>query len=428
MKYRKLLVNFFLIMTFLPSIGLSQSRMELTLETDKQSYTIGETVFLFGLLTDSSNDPVKNAMASVQVVNPTEEIIHIELVYSDSNGEFVDSFTLKTSLDIGIYTIYITASKVGYQDTILTKEFSIIESELSDFAISLEPNTQSFNPGDTLIFTVNIQSIGDFSAAVSLIASVSPEYFTVIFTPNAVTPPNTSTMSIITSDNTPEGSYDIQISGTSNLITHNDLVTISTVPVSGCLIATATYGSEAASEVQFLREYRDDIIMKTFSGIEFMKVFNLWYYSFSPRVADFERRCEPIRIITQYSLYPLLGILQIAMRFHYLMAFNHEIAAIMAGFVTSSLIGLIYLSPLYHLSSHFLWKRYRSLFTNILKVIFLCILSSFFEITFGILFVIPILAQIGTVQLVIGSLALGVSTNKLSSSISRQKLRILLKS
>ncbi|WP_455368368.1 CFI-box-CTERM domain-containing protein [[Eubacterium] cellulosolvens] len=398
------------------------------METDKQSYIIGEIVSLLGLLTDSSNDPVKNAMISVQVVNPTEEIIHIELVYSDSDGEFIDSFILTPSLDFGIYTIYVTASKAGYEDVILTKDFSIIESELSDFSISIEPKTQSFNPGDTLIFTVNIQNIGDFSAVVSLIASESSEHFTVTFSPNVVTPPNTSTMRIITSDNTPEGSYNIQISGNGDTITHNDIVTVSTVPVSGCLIATATYGSEVASEVQFLREYRDEIVMKTFSGREFMKVFNMWYYSFSPKVADFERRCEPIRIVAQYALYPLLGILQITMSFHYLMAFNHEIATIMAGFVTSSLIGLIYLSPLYHLSSYCVWKRYRSPSNNILKAIFLCILAGFFEITIGILFIIPILVKVGTIQFVITSLAFGVSTTKLYSVIFRQKLRLLLKS
>ena len=269
MKYRKLLATLFLIMTFLPSIGLSQIKMELTLETDKQSYAIGETVFLFGVLTDSSKNPIQNAMASIQVVNPTEEIIHIELIYSDSDGEFIDSFILTPSLDFGIYTIYITASKVGYEDTILTKNFSIIESELSDFSISIEPKTQSFNPGDTILFTINIQNIGDFSNAVSLIASESSEHFTVIFSPSVVTPPNTSTIRIITSDNTPEGSYDIHISGISDLITHNDFITISTVPVSGCLIATATYGSKSASEVQFLREFRDNVIMKTFSGREF---------------------------------------------------------------------------------------------------------------------------------------------------------------
>lgn len=403
---------------------MSQSRMEVTVETDKQSYIIGEIVSLFGLLTDFSNEPVKSAMVSVQVVDPTEKIIHIELIYSDSDGEFLDSFILTPSLDFGIYNIYITASKTGYEDVISTKEFSIIESELSDFSLSIEPRTQNFNPGDTLIFSVNIQNIGNFSTVVSLIASESSEHFTVTFSPNMVTPPNTSTMKIITSDNTPQGSYNIQITGNGDAITQNDIVTISTVTTSGCLIATATYGSEVASEVQFLREYRDEIIVKTFSGREFMKVFNMWYYSFSPKVADFERRYEPIRIVAQYALYPLLGILQIAMKFHYLIDFNHEIATITAGFVTSSLIGIVYLSPLYYVSCLCVWKRYRLLPVNILGAIILLILLGFIEIVIGVLFHIPTLVRWGTSQFVISSLALGVSIIKLYEVISNYPLRL----
>jgi len=57
----------------------------------------------------------------------------------------------------------------------------------------------------------------------------------------------------------------------------------------GCLIATATFGSELAPQVQFLRELRDDTVMSTSSGVSFMTGFNAIYYSFSPAIADLER-------------------------------------------------------------------------------------------------------------------------------------------
>jgi peptide/nickel transport system substrate-binding protein len=196
------------------------------------------------------------------------------------------------------------------------------------------------------------------------------------------------------------------------------------VPTSGCLIATATYGSEVSLEVQFLRKYRDEIVMKTFSGREFMKVFNVWYYSFSPKVADFERRYEPIRIVAQYALYPLLGILQLAMKFHHLMDFNHEIAIITAGFVTSSLIGIAYLSPLYYVSCLCVWKRYRFLPANILKVIILLVLLGLVEIAIGVLYHIPSLVRWGTSQFALSSLALGVSIVKLYEVISNYPFRL----
>ena len=54
----------------------------------------------------------------------------------------------------------------------------------------------------------------------------------------------------------------------------------------GCLIATATYGSELAPQVQKLRELRDNSLLTTTSGIQFMNTFNDAYYSFSPRCWD----------------------------------------------------------------------------------------------------------------------------------------------
>ena len=42
----------------------------------------------------------------------------------------------------------------------------------------------------------------------------------------------------------------------------------------GCLIATATYGSELAPQVQMLREIRDNQLMNTESGTAFMSTFN----------------------------------------------------------------------------------------------------------------------------------------------------------
>ena len=42
----------------------------------------------------------------------------------------------------------------------------------------------------------------------------------------------------------------------------------------GCLIATATYGSEMATEVQQLRELRDNQLLNTESGTAFMGTFN----------------------------------------------------------------------------------------------------------------------------------------------------------
>ncbi len=67
----------------------------------------------------------------------------------------------------------------------------------------------------------------------------------------------------------------------------------------GCLIATATYGSELAPQVQMLREIRDNQLMNTESGSAFMTTFNQIYYSFSPTIADMERESPVFKEIVK---------------------------------------------------------------------------------------------------------------------------------
>ena len=77
----------------------------------------------------------------------------------------------------------------------------------------------------------------------------------------------------------------------------------------GCLIATATFGTEMAPQVQFLREIRDNIVLQTESGTSFMTAFNQFYYSFSPTIADYERENPVFKEGVKLALTPLLASL-----------------------------------------------------------------------------------------------------------------------
>ena len=74
----------------------------------------------------------------------------------------------------------------------------------------------------------------------------------------------------------------------------------------GCLIATATFDSELAPQVQHLRELRDNKILQTKSGSDFMYAFNNFYYSFSPQVADLEREFPLFKEAVKIGITPLL--------------------------------------------------------------------------------------------------------------------------
>ena len=118
-----------------------------------------------------------------------------------------------------------------------------------------------------------------------------------------------------------------------------------TVKGRGCIIATATYGSELSPQVQYLREFRDQIVLSTFAGSQFMKLFNSWYYSFSPMVASLITVNEPLRLGARIALYPLMGILHLSASTYYTFSLNKELGIVLAGLVASSFIGAVYLAP-----------------------------------------------------------------------------------
>jgi len=79
----------------------------------------------------------------------------------------------------------------------------------------------------------------------------------------------------------------------------------------GCLIATATYGSEMTIEVQQLRELRDNQLLQTESGTVFMGTFNDIYYSFSPTIADMEREHPLFKEAVKLAITPMISTLSL---------------------------------------------------------------------------------------------------------------------
>jgi len=130
----------------------------------------------------------------------------------------------------------------------------------------------------------------------------------------------------------------------------------------GCLIATATFGSELSPKVSFLRSFRDREVLSTFAGRCFMEVFNRFYYSWSPYVADFIRKNAIVKAASKILLYPLIMIPHLSSSTYRCLSQFPEVAILAAGYVASSLKGSVYLglllSPI---------KRFRRMKRHILK-------------------------------------------------------------
>jgi hypothetical protein len=66
-----------------------------------------------------------------------------------------------------------------------------------------------------------------------------------------------------------------------------------------------------ATEVQQLRELRDNQLLNTESGTQFMGTFNDVYYSFSPIIADYERENPLFREAVKIAITPMISSLSL---------------------------------------------------------------------------------------------------------------------
>ena len=112
--------------------------------------------------------------------------------------------------------------------------------------------------------------------------------------------------------------------------------------IGGCLIATASYGSELAPQVQLLREIRDNTVLQTQSGTSFMNGFNHFYYSFSPTIADYERENPVFKEMVKLTLTPLLASLTLLQ--HANIDSEHEMLGYGIGLILLN-IGVYFIAP-----------------------------------------------------------------------------------
>ena len=142
-----------------------------------------------------------------------------------------------------------------------------------------------------------------------IVASVSIDMIPIIKT---ITVPVQDKIIETASSSTELGSTEVDdsVCGTGTIMKNGKCV-VEESEGGGCLIATATYGSEMAPQVQQLRELRDNTLLNTESGSAFMGAFNDIYYSFSPLIADYERENPLFKEAVKIAITPMLSSLSL---------------------------------------------------------------------------------------------------------------------
>jgi len=326
-----------------------------------------------------------------QAVNLTASGIPSGSSYSFSKSVGVPTYN--TTLNIftnanspgGTYTITVTGTSAGGLIHTIAPILTVTELP-RDFNLTAPVTDISLVQGSRTDITLTISSFGYFSGNVSLGGAFSPANsgMSVVFTPSVLSPqPNggiAQTSMEVTAEKNTVGTYTLTITGTSSSPSRSHTVTLN-VHVSECLIATATYGSELAPQVEFLKTFRDRQVLRTFAGSNFMIAFNSWYYSFSPAVAQYENSNPTARVVAKVVLYPLISVLQLSSSTFSAFGSEPEFAALIAGLLVGLVVGLLYLGlPIFT----FLWTarcrigstaRYRA--TRSLAILFILLLTGY---------------------------------------------------
>ena len=79
-------------------------------------------------------------------------------------------------------------------------------------------------------------------------------------------------------------------------------------PISPCFIATATYGTTMAEEIQILREFRDEYLLTNPLGQALVGL----YYGISPPIAEFIAEHPGLKPIVRAGLVPAVAMSTVA--------------------------------------------------------------------------------------------------------------------
>ncbi|HDJ89308.1 MAG TPA: DNRLRE domain-containing protein, partial [Thermoprotei archaeon] len=243
--------------------------------------------------------------------------------------------TIDTSNLDGTYSVTITASGGG----VTRKATVLLKISGFDFSISVNPKNIEIFQGESKTITVTVTKIRGIAKPVTLSLLNLPTGASYNFNPSVLTPPGTSILTI--NAGSAKGTYVLIIKGSGGGITKTVPLTVN-FKERKCIIATVTYGSEVSNEVNLLRRFRDNIVLSTYAGQRFYIAFNIFYYSWSPYIAQIIHENSWLKLPMKILLYPLIISLLIATNIvQPIIALNREIAVYVAGTIISSMLGII---------------------------------------------------------------------------------------
>jgi len=138
-----------------------EASLIVTIQTDKEIYYPNETVIISGITKDSIGNIVENATIGLEVRDPQNSTLFLDITYSDINGFYHDQFRLHPYAILGEYHVYVTANALGYPPAKNQTTFTVETLGFSDIAIA---NISLSNPNpkinETITISITVSNLG----------------------------------------------------------------------------------------------------------------------------------------------------------------------------------------------------------------------------------------------------------------------------
>ncbi|RLE73001.1 MAG: hypothetical protein DRJ37_01460 [Thermoprotei archaeon] len=320
----------------------------------------------------ASGQPKQVTLTILGIPSGTYTLSSASMTPSDRVTLEIDTSTLS-----GEYTVIIEATGGGVSEStqfiLKVEEKTQVEEPLFDFNLIVTPTTVRMKQGESASITIQVEVTSGEPEEVALSITGLPSGASYSLIPNKVTPPGTATL--IINAGSAKGTSTIVIKARAGDKEETRFISLN-IEEKACIIATVTYGSEVSDEVNFLRGFRDDIVLSTTAGRMFYIVFDAFYYSWSPYVAQFILENPALKTPLRIALYPLIGSLMVASYIATpVAALNSEAAVYLAGIVSSLLLGLIYLTLPMHLILMLLKRKIKLIAVKLSYISFAVILA-----------------------------------------------------
>ena len=279
---------------------IQNNELKITMNSNSQTYQHGNKITINGQIENYDSNAMINTALIYAIKSPENKIISSGTLGPASNGSFLlTTFAMDTLWKTdGIYVFNV---KFGTLENTLSlfydnTQYEIVSEELTEEII------------EEIIKEEPTEEIIEVNPTVEPIEEIIEEIIEEKPTEEIIEEePNLES----TSESSVESQL-IPICGTGTQDVNGICQVIRTEEKGGgCLIATATYGTELAPQVQLLREIRDNSLLQTESGSAFMGTFNHIYYTFSPTIADYERENPVFKEAVKLAITPMISTLSL---------------------------------------------------------------------------------------------------------------------